>query len=99
MNFLASLGFARSEIGQSPGKQMERRGAVQLPISQPIFEWETLTQGPRKSRLSFQRIGAVDRVFDQGATGRSLDTLAACLATCCRKSFVVDCMVAQGSKD
>ena len=32
VNFLASLGFARSETGQSPGKQMERRGAVQLPI-------------------------------------------------------------------
>ena len=29
-------------------------------VSEPIFERETLTQGPRKSRLSFQRIGAVD---------------------------------------
>ena len=29
---IANLRFARSEIGQSPGKQMERRGAVQLPV-------------------------------------------------------------------
>ena len=32
VNLIANLRFARSEIGQSPGKQMERRGAVQLPI-------------------------------------------------------------------
>ena len=38
-----------------------------------------------------KRLQLKKEVFDEGASGHAL----ACLVTCCRKSFVVDCIVGE----